>query len=64
MTPREGTYDPKQSGAGRRAEQKAMNDEGGLDNLDNKRNEIRRDDWTKNGIRSPLKPTFGPLVMG
>jgi hypothetical protein len=39
--------------AGRQAEQKAMNEEGGVQNLDNKRNEIREKDWKANGVQRP-----------
>lgn len=35
------------------AEQKAMNERGGKDNLDNKRNEIRESNWEKRGINPP-----------
>ena len=36
-------YDPKDTPAGRQKEQKAIDDNGGVDNLDNKRNEIKKD---------------------
>ena len=39
--------------AGRRAEQNAINREGGVDKLDNKRNEIRPKDWKKNNVNPP-----------
>jgi hypothetical protein len=48
-----GTYDPKKAGEARKAEQTAMNKEGGLEKLDNKRNEIRPKDWKDNGIEPP-----------
>ena len=47
------TYDPGVPGAGRVAEQRAMNAEGGLDALDNKRNEIAAQDWSKHGVDPP-----------
>jgi hypothetical protein len=47
------TYDPSDAAAARRAEQNAMNREGGMDNLDNKRKEIRPEDWKRNGVDPP-----------
>ncbi|MBE7451263.1 MAG: hypothetical protein HS111_20930 [Kofleriaceae bacterium] len=47
------TYDEGDTAAGRRAEQRAINREGGVDSLDNKRNEIRSDDWQTNDIEPP-----------
>ena len=37
----------------RPAEQQAMNDRGGVDNLDNKRNEVRRECWDGCGVSPP-----------
>jgi RHS repeat-associated protein len=37
----------------RNAEQQAINDRGGVGNLDNKRNEVRERDWQNRGIRPP-----------
>jgi hypothetical protein len=47
------TYDPETAGAGAKAEQGQMNKEGGLSNLDNKRNEIRESKWKDNGVDPP-----------
>ena len=44
------TYDPEDLASGRAAEQGAINREGGVDALDNKRNEVRPDDWEDLGI--------------
>ena len=38
---------------GRMKEQQAINNEGGLGNLDNKRNEIRPRNWGQHGIDDP-----------
>ncbi len=46
------TYKPQNPGEGRAKEQQAMNDRGGVDELDNKRNEIREKDWDK-GCKVP-----------
>jgi hypothetical protein len=40
---------------GKVKEQKEMNARGGLDELDNKRNEIAPEDWDKHGIDPPKK---------
>jgi hypothetical protein len=36
------TYDPTNVNEGRQKEQKAIDDRGGIDNLDNKRNEVKK----------------------
>ena len=46
-----GTYPKGDKKARRAAEQQAMNDNGGLSSLDNKRNEIRKEDWRKYGVK-------------
>lgn len=46
-----GTYPKGDKDARRAAEQQAMNDNGGLPKLDNKRNEIRKEDWKKYGVK-------------
>lgn len=48
-----GSYDACDVAAGRLAEQNAMNAAGGIAKLDNKRNEIRADDWEKKGVAPP-----------
>ena len=50
-------YDPAVPGAGRQAEQKGMNKNGGKENLDNKRDEIRKDKWEDNDVKPPTDPT-------
>ena len=48
-----GEYD-KGEGKGRKeAERKGMNDRRGKEKLDNKRDEIRRDNWPERGIEPP-----------
>ena len=47
-------YDGNDTAAGRSAEQNAMNREGGVDNLDNKRNEIRQEKWEENDVKPPI----------
>ncbi|PRQ10120.1 putative deoxyribonuclease RhsC [Enhygromyxa salina] len=47
------SYDPSDTVAGRRAEQNAINREGGVNDLDNKRNEIRPSKWSENDILPP-----------
>ena len=47
-----GEYDAADVAAGRKAEQGAMNAEGGVGNLDNRRNEIAPEKWEANGIES------------
>ncbi len=46
-----GTYPKGDTAARRKAEQQAINDNGGLKQLDNKRNEIKQKDWEKSGVR-------------
>ncbi|MBK9266189.1 MAG: hypothetical protein IPM54_41175 [Polyangiaceae bacterium] len=46
-------YDASDSVAGRRAEQRAINREGGVGELDNRRNEIRPGKWEVHGIDPP-----------
>jgi hypothetical protein len=40
--------DKDNTGEGREKEQKVINDHGGVDNLDNKRNEIKKNPKTQN----------------
>ena len=49
-----GHYDSKKPKAGPIAEQNAMNQRGGVQHLDNKRNEIRPSDWSKYKVK-PIK---------
>jgi hypothetical protein len=49
------TYPKGDRSAGRAAEQNAINKEGGLENLDNKRNEIAPDNWPASGVSPPKK---------
>jgi RHS repeat-associated protein len=46
-----GTYPKGDIAARRKAEQQSINDNGGLKQLDNKRNEIKQKDWEKSGVR-------------
>jgi hypothetical protein len=39
-----------------------MNGEGGVDNLDNKRNEIRPDDWKASGVDQPQEKKANSIV--
>jgi RHS repeat-associated protein len=48
-----GTYPKGDTAARRKAEQQAINDNGGVKYLDNKRNEINQKDWGKSGVRPP-----------
>ena len=47
-----GHYNPKEYKAGSIAEQNAINNKGGIQSLDNKRNEIKVSDWSKYGVKS------------
>jgi hypothetical protein len=47
------TYPKGDRGAGRAAEQNAINKAGGLGNLDNRRNEIAPSKWPANGVAPP-----------
>ncbi|HRI69809.1 MAG TPA: RHS repeat-associated core domain-containing protein, partial [Polyangium sp.] len=47
------TYDALDSAAARRAEQQAINREGGVGKLDNRRNEVRPEKWEAHGIDPP-----------
>lgn len=47
------TYPKGDRDARRTKEQKAMNDRGGVDKLDNRRNEIARKNWSKFGVLPP-----------
>jgi len=47
------TFDGSNPSAARQAEQRAINRAGGVDKLDNKRNEIRPEVWKQNGIDPP-----------
>lgn len=49
-----GHYNPKKPKTGPIAEQNAMNKRGGVQLLDNKRNEIRPSDWGKYNV-NPIK---------
>ncbi|MCW8879396.1 MAG: RHS domain-containing protein [Kangiellaceae bacterium] len=51
--PKIGKYPKGDRDARRKAEQEAMNERGGVDNLDNKRNEVKEKDWEKKGIKPP-----------
>jgi hypothetical protein len=46
-----GTYPKGDTAARRKAEQQAINDNGGVKQLDNRRNEIKQKDWEKSGVR-------------
>jgi RHS repeat-associated protein len=50
-----GTYDKGDKQGRRNAEQQAINDRGGKDKLDNKRNEVAPKDWGDRGIKPPEK---------
>ncbi len=47
------TYDKGDKQGRRNAEQQSMNDRGGVDKLDNKRNEVAPKDWGDRGIKPP-----------
>jgi hypothetical protein len=47
------TYPKGDRDAGRAAEQNAINKRGGVDKLDNKRNEIAPDKWPDSGVLPP-----------
>jgi RHS repeat-associated protein len=48
-------YDAKDVAEGRLKEQNAINDRGGVQNLDNKRNEISPKNWEAKGVKPPGK---------
>lgn len=48
-------YDKGNRDERRNKEQQAINDHGGLENLDNKRNERAERKWPKNGINPPTR---------
>jgi hypothetical protein len=48
------TYPKGDRDARRTKEQQAINDRGGVDNLDNKRNEVAPNKWPTKGIIPPL----------
>jgi RHS repeat-associated protein len=50
-----GSYDKGDKQGRRNAEQQAINDRGGVDKLDNKRNEVAPKNWTDQGIKAPEK---------
>jgi len=47
------TYPKGDRATRRKKEQKAMNSRGGVDKLDNKRNEIAPKNWPQNGVSPP-----------
>jgi hypothetical protein len=55
-----GTYPKGNRGACRTKEQQAMNDRGGFDKLDNKRNEVAPKNWPDKKIEPPKKPPKEP----
>ncbi len=48
-----GEYDKGNRDERRNKEQQAINDHGGVENLDNRRNEVRESKWPANGINPP-----------